>query len=255
MSKVTRWRRGLWSAGQWWSYAWAWIVRGGAGRGHVQGAQAVVLILLLLLALTSAIIRPPLNFPSQLSKSQPQKYHRIGRRGLTSLRYRPSVSSHTTHCFFNHLCSCEVLLWARKNGLGESTSVDDFGNVDYYDGIPVRDLVNGDLPLHTSTFSPGDISTDVYQGQFGSISSPSSLASTSSTESSIKLNATVQPVLSALLSSEYLPHPSHLKSAARSSSRRGGRRRSSAFGRMAKNVRDVSCVGVPFATIPGTYII
>ena len=238
MSKITRWRRGLWAAGQWWSNAWAWMMGSGGRRFQFQTSQTVVLIFLLLLALTSAVIRPPLDYPTKLSTSfQPNKHLRVDRRSLSSsTRYRPPTLSHTTHCFFNQLCSCKVLL--RRSGHGTSTSVDDFGNVDYYDGFPVRDLVNED-------------STEVYQGQFGRVSTGSSVlhdkGASQTTENTNKFNSTS----SSRVSTEYLPQPSRLKANRRGSNRRRGRTRGSFFERMGKNVQDVSCVGVPFTTIPG----
>ena len=251
MSKITRWRRGLWAAGQWWSNAWVWMMGfGGAKRFPFQTTQTVVLIFLLLLALTSAVIRPPYEHPKKLSTttSFQQRKHllRMDRRSLaSSSRYRPSTFSHTTHCFFNQLCSCKVLL--RRSGHGESTSVDDFGNIDYYDGFPVRDLMNGDSSIYSSSSSQEE-TTEVYQGQFGSVTSvhPDDNAA-SSTENTNKFNAT-----SHARSSEYLPKPSRLKGTGRGSKRGRGRMRGSFFERMGKHVQDISCVGVPFTSVPGT---
>ena len=255
MSKITRWRRGLWAAGQWWSYSWPWTVGSGTIRLQFQTTQTFILILLLLLALASAVIRPPYDFPTQLSTSQSHKYHSIDRRSLSASRYRPPSFSRTTHCFFNHLCSCKVLL--RKSGHGESTSVDDFGNVDYYDGFPVRDLVNGNSPLYSSISSSNEESTEAYRGQFGTISTGPSILSdrvTSSTENANKFNSTSHSRVSTL-SSEFLPHPSRLKVTGRGSRRGRGRTRGSFFERIGRNVQDVSCVGVPFTTIPGRILV
>lgn len=249
MSKITRRRRGLWAAGQWWSNAWIRMMGGGARRFPFQITQNVVLIFLLLLALTSAVIRPPLEHPKKLSTTSfQQRKHllRVDRRSLTSSRYRPSTLSHTTHCFFNQLCSCKVLL--RRSGHGESTSVDDFGNIDYYDGFPVRDLMNGG---YSSISSSGEETTEVYQGQFGRVSSTRSDNDASSTENTNKVNATSHARVS---SSERLPKPSRLKGTGRGSKRGRGRMRGSFFDRMGKHVQDVSCVGVPFTTIPGMRI-
>ena len=78
MSKITRWRRGLWAAGQWWSNAWPWMMSSGS-RGarnlQFQTTQFILLIFLLLLALTSAVIRPPYDYPTKLSSTfQPNKH-------------------------------------------------------------------------------------------------------------------------------------------------------------------------------------
>ena len=260
MSKITRWRRGLWAAGQWWSNAWPWMMSSGS-RGarnlQFQTTQFIVLIFLLLLALTSAVIRPPYDYPTKLSSTfQPNKHLRVNRRSPSSSRYyRPSSTlSHTTHCFFNQLCSCKVI--RRRAGHDESTSVDDFGNVDYYDGFPVRDLVKSDSSLLQTPTLPSSVkSTEVYQGQFGRVSTGSSVFSEggySTTENTNKFNATSNTRVSNLLS-EFLPQPSRLKGTRRGKVRGRGRTRAQFFNRNAKNVQDVSCVGVPFTTVPGNF--
>ena len=263
MSKITRWRRGLWAAGQWWSNAWAWMMgQGGSRRFQFQTTQTIVLIYLLLLSLTSAVIRPSdlEDYPTskKLSTFQQNKhYHHLIRGGvggsrvvdrrsvIASSRYRPSTLSHTTHCYFNQLCSCKVL--HRRIGHDQSTSVDDYGNIDYYDGFPVRDLVNGD---HYSSISPSEEdATEIYQGQFGSVTTEGSsvlpnINGISSADNSNKRNHTSN-------NSENLPKPSRLKGTGRGRSRSHGRGRGSFFERMSKNVQDIICVGVPFTTVPG----
>ena len=82
------------------------------------------------------------------------------------LLYAPNLqiteSSSTRHCFFNQLCSCKIVghLRTSPNEARSQQSVDDFGNVDYYDGAPVV----------TERQPPEG---DVFQGQFGTISSTS----------------------------------------------------------------------------------
>ena len=252
MSKTTRWRRGLWAAGHWCSYALAWTIGFRAKKLQFEACQTVVLIILLLLSLSSAVINSDFEFSTRLSNSQPQKYYRVDRRSPSSSRHRPSVFTHTTHCFFNQLCSCKVLL--RKSGYSDSTSVDDFGNVDYYDGFPVRDLVNGYSSLYNSIPTSKEESTEKYQGQFGTISTGSSVLFdkvASSTENINRYNATSYPSSSSTVSSEYLPQPSRLKARSRNIGRRRGKTRGSFLQRIGKDVQDVSCVGVPFTTIPG----
>ena len=250
MSKITRWRRGLWAAGQWWSNAWAWMMgQGGSRRFQFQTTQTIVLIFLLLLSLTSAVIRPPLDDPTKLSTFQQSKHHLTRvmdrRSAIASSRYRSSTLSHTTHCYFNQLCSCKVL--HRRLGHDQSTSVDDYGNVDYYDGFPVRDLVNGD---QYSSISPSEEdTTEIYHGQFGSVTTEGSsvlpnINGISSTDNSNKVNLTSNI-------SENIPKPSRLKSTGRSRSRSRGRTRGSFYERSGKHVQDITCVGVPFTTVPG----
>ena len=153
--------------------------------------------------------------------------------------------------------------------------MDDFGNVDYYDGLPpIRDLLNGDdstggMSPSASGEANAESTSESYQGQFGSISTAASTTSFAPHDSSAILSLkddSTSPVSfssSPFHSAETLPHPSQLKSVKRP--RGGGGRRvnrkimrgsrgqasSSVLSRMAKNVRDVSCVGVPFTTIPG----
>ena len=134
MARVTRWRRGLWAAGHWWSYTWACcMIRGGGTartKQHVQSYRINVIsliLLLMLLALTSAVIHPhPVSSPSeyspnsQLSKPHSHKSSRIDRRGASPhARYRPSTASYTTHCFFNQLCSCKILMQGERHGHGK----------------------------------------------------------------------------------------------------------------------------------------
>ena len=254
MSKITRWRRGLWAAGQWWSNAWAWMMgQGGSRRFQFQTTQTIVLIFLLLLSLTSAVVRPPLeDYPTSkmLSTFQQNKHHHhvsggdsrvVDRRSvIASSRYRPSTISHTTHCYFNQLCSCKVL--HRRIGHDQSTSVDDYGNIDYYDGFPVRDLINGD---HYSSNSPSEEdTTEIYQGQFGSVTTEGSSVLPNINGISNKRNHTSNK-------SEILPKPSRLKGTGRGRSRSRGRGRGSFYEQMSKNVQDITCVGVPFTTVPG----
>ena len=66
-----------------------------------------------------------------------------------------------------------------------------------------------------------------------------------------KFNATSH---AKILSSEYLPNPSRLKGTGRGSKRTRGRIRGSFYERMGKHVQDISCVGVPFTTVPGTIV-
>ena len=86
------------------------------------------------------------------------------------------TSSSTKYCFFNQLCSCKVVSYVRGGGGGEGggggggqgsssprqQSVDDFGNVDYYDGAPV-------VTQRTPPPAAKDHQQQVFQGQFGSI--------------------------------------------------------------------------------------
>ena len=263
MSKITRWRRGLWAAGQWWSNAWAWMMgQGGSRRFQFQTTQTIVLIYLLLLSLTSAVIRPSdlEDYPTskKLSTFQQNKhYHHLIRGGvggsrvvdrrsvIASSRYRPSTLSHTTHCYFNQLCSCKVL--HRRIGHDQSTSVDDYGNVDYYDGFPVRDLVNGEIQYSSNSPSEED-TTAIFQGQFGSVTTEGSSVLPKMNEMS-SLNNKLN--FSSKITTENLPKPSRLKGTGRGRSRSHGSRRGSFYERMSKNVQDITCVGVPFTTVPG----